>query len=508
MKKAASYARFSSDNQREESIEAQLFDNKKYATRNNIIIVKEYVDRALTGRTDNREAFQQMITDAKKGHFDTVIVHKVDRFARNRYDSAIYKHNLKKHGVKVVYSAQAIDDSPEGVLMEGMLESFAEYYSLNLAQEVMKGMKENAKQAKFNGGIPPLGYDVDENKNYIINKKEAYIVREIFDLYLKGHGYKTIANILNSKGYKNKLGKSFVFNSIPGILKNPKYVGIYEYNKTSREYGEDGKRNIKKYKDEKDIIRLENAIPSIMPMEVFNMAQEELERRAKGRGKSKSLRDYFLSGIMVCGKCGRKMTGHSQRRVKGGDPYFYYRCTGCSNSIRCEVIEKKILDELNKLMFSDLNNILDKIHKYVLESQEESPKELRYLETELKKTNDEIDNIVNLIVKGVGSLELGKKLEQLEDYRRMIQDRINIVEVEADVSESELREWLLNIKKDLDEGTNLKRIVSSFVREIRIYRETYEIDFFVKSPEKGVSCSSVVPSAPIDFTRLKQVFIK
>src|SRR5699024_9736064 len=149
MIRAASYARFSSDNQREESVEAQLADNKKYAIKNNIVIVKEYIDRALTGRTDNREDFQQIITDAKKDKFDVVIVHKVDRFARNRYDSAIHKHTLKKHGVKVMYSAQAIDDSPEGVLMEGMLESFAEYYSLNLAQEVMKGMKQNAKKAKF-----------------------------------------------------------------------------------------------------------------------------------------------------------------------------------------------------------------------------------------------------------------------------------------------------------------------------------------------------------------------
>jgi site-specific DNA recombinase len=166
MLKAAAYARFSSDRQREESVEAQLRDNKKYALKNNLSVVKEYVDRAETGRTtENREEFQRMIQDSKDGKFDVIIVHKVDKFARNRYESAIYKHNLKKHGVKVAYSAQAIDDSPEGVLMEGMLESFAEYYSLNLGVEVMKGLKENALKAQFNGGAPPLGYDVDENKH-------------------------------------------------------------------------------------------------------------------------------------------------------------------------------------------------------------------------------------------------------------------------------------------------------------------------------------------------------
>jgi len=493
--KAASYARFSSEHQREESVEAQLSDNRKYAARNDILIVKEYIDRAETGKTDNREDFQNMIHDAKNKNFNLIIVHKVDRFARNRYDSAMYKHTLKKHGVKVVYSTQAIDDSPEGVLMEGMLESFAEYYSLNLAVEVMKGMKVNASKALFNGGTPPLGYDIVD-KQYVINEKESYIVKEIFDLYLNGTGYKEIANILNSKGYKNKQGRKFVFNSIPGILKNEKYIGVYEFNKTSRKYGDDGKRNVKEYKPQSEVIRIENAIPNIITMEVFNMAQEDLKKRAKGRGKPKTVRDYFLSGLMVCNQCGRKMTGHSQRRVAGGDRYFYYRCTGCSTSIRCEVIEEEVLNELNNLIFSNIDDLLEKMHKYILETQEEAPGELKYLENELKKTNEEIGNIINLIVKGIGSLELGKKLEQLESYREIVQDRIKIVNVKVSVPEDELKKWLLNIKEDLDKRLNLKRIVPTFINEIRIGKETYEIDFFVRAPQDGASRLSVAPPAP------------
>lgn len=147
--------------------------------------------------------------------------------------------------------------------MEGILESFAEYYSLNLASEVMKGLKENVKKAKFNGGTPPLGYDIDKNKQYVINKKEARIVQEIFNLYLSGEGYTNIANHLNSKGYKNKRNENFVFNSIPGILKNEKYIGTYSFNKTTRKY-KDGKRNLNLYNSENDVIRIENALPSII----------------------------------------------------------------------------------------------------------------------------------------------------------------------------------------------------------------------------------------------------
>ena len=498
MLKAASYARFSSDRQREESVEAQLRDNKKYALKNNLSVVKEYVDRAETGRaTENREEFQRMIQDSKDGKFDVIIVHKVDRFARNRYESAIYKHNLKKHGVKVAYSAQAIDDSPEGVLMEGMLESFAEYYSLNLGVEVMKGLKENALKAQFNGGTPPLGYDVDENKHYIINEKESRIVDEIFRLYLAGSGYKEIARILNSKGYKNKFGKPFVYNSIPGILKNEKYMGIYTFNKTKRTYGDNGKRNIKVQNSENDIIRLENALPILIPKEVFRMTQEELTRRAGDRGKSKSVREYLLSGLVKCKKCSGRMNGYSQKRVKDGDRYFYYRCSSCSNSIRAEYLEQNVMEELNNLVFANLDDLMDKMHVYIENAEKEAPEELKYLNKELESTNKEIDNIVNMITKGVGSLELGKRLEGLEEYRESVEDRIRIVSVKAQVPEKELRAWLMGFKSDFDKGENLKQTLARFIDEVRVDKEEYEIDFFIRAPQDGASRLSVEPSAPL-----------
>ncbi len=155
--KAVIYARYSSDNQREESIEGQLRECKEYAQRNGILVLQSYIDRALSAKTDNRPEFQRMIRDSAKGLFDTVLVWKLDRFARNRYDSAHYKSQLRKNGVKVISATESIADGPEGIILESMLEGMAEYYSAELAQKVNRGMRENALKARSNGGTIPAG---------------------------------------------------------------------------------------------------------------------------------------------------------------------------------------------------------------------------------------------------------------------------------------------------------------------------------------------------------------
>lgn len=171
---AVIYARYSSNNQREESIDAQVRACREYAQAHGLNIVNVYADSAKTGTNDQREAFQQMLADSSKGMFSTVIIHKIDRFSRNRYDSAINKKLLQKNRCHLVSVLERLDDSPESIIMEGVLESFSEYYSKNLSREVKKGQKETALQCKHNGGIPPLGYDVDKDtRKYVINEKEA-----------------------------------------------------------------------------------------------------------------------------------------------------------------------------------------------------------------------------------------------------------------------------------------------------------------------------------------------
>lgn len=451
--KAAAYARYSSDMQREESIEAQLMDIRKYAERNNIFIVKEYIDEAKSGQTDLRESFQQMISDAKKKLFDVVLVHKVDRFARNRYDAAIYKSILRKYGIRLIYVAQPIDNTPEGELLEGILESFAEYYSKNLAHETLKGLKQNALKAHFNGGFPPLGYDIVDKK-YVINEKEAQIVREIFQLYLEGYGYKKIAEILNSKGYRNKKGQPFVFNSIGPILTNEKYAGIYTFNKTQRKYHE-GKRNIKQYKPEEEVIRIEGGVPAIISREVFEMVQKEIKRRAPERGKSQTVKEYLLSGLVFC-NCGHKMSGYSQKRSKEGKRYFYYRCTKCQNSINADDIENHVLDVIKNQIFSDVNGLIEKISAYMAKKELDIPDELKYLQNELKESEKQITNIVNMIANGIASIQLGKKLQELELYVEGIKERIAELQKPSNVSKDLIKAWLLELKEKFDKGESIK----------------------------------------------------
>lgn len=201
--KAVAYCRYSSDNQREESIEAQVRAIEEYAEKNNIEIIRIYADEAKSATTDDRPQFLQMIKDSEMNIFQAVIVHKLDRFARNRYDNAFYKRLLKKNGIRLISVLEPLDDSPESIILESVLEGMAEYYSRNLAREVMKGLKENAFQAKFNGGIAPLGYDIKDGY-YVINEKEAEAVKLIFKMYNDGYSYGCIIDELNLRGYKTK----------------------------------------------------------------------------------------------------------------------------------------------------------------------------------------------------------------------------------------------------------------------------------------------------------------
>jgi len=198
---AVIYARFSSNNQREESIDAQVRACKEYARVNNLQVVDIYPDVAKTGTDDNRPEFQRMIADAKTGKFTTLLVHKLDRFSRDKYHSAMYKRELRMCNVRIISITETMigNDSPESLILESVLEGMAQYYSANLAREVKKGQHETALKCQHVGGMPPLGYDVcPVTKRYLINEQEAEIVRIIFNKYADGVGYTQILGYLQS----------------------------------------------------------------------------------------------------------------------------------------------------------------------------------------------------------------------------------------------------------------------------------------------------------------------
>ena len=177
---AVIYARYSTESQREESIEGQIRECTEYAVRNGITLLGSYIDRALSARTADRPDFQRMIADSEKGLFDAVLVWKLDRFSRDRYDSAHYKHILKKNGVRVISAKENISDGPEGIILESMLEGYAEYYSAELSQKIQRGQHENAMKCKNNGGTIPFGYYVDKTTGGLtIDTVQAPVVWEI-----------------------------------------------------------------------------------------------------------------------------------------------------------------------------------------------------------------------------------------------------------------------------------------------------------------------------------------
>lgn len=231
---AVVYARFSSHRQGEQSIEGQVAEAERFAAEHGLTIIHVYADRAQTGRNDNREQFQLMLSDATKHKFDALIVWKTDRIGRNKEEIALNKYHLKKNGIKIYYVAEMIPDTPEGIILESVIEGMAAYYSEQLSQNVRRGMKASATKAQCTGGNIPLGYVVDKDKKFVIDEKTAPTVRLIYDMYAKGQTVSQIIKVLNEKGHRTSRGAQFTYNSLRTILKSEKYIGVYTYNNEVR----------------------------------------------------------------------------------------------------------------------------------------------------------------------------------------------------------------------------------------------------------------------------------
>lgn len=490
IKNAVLYARFSSDMQHETSIEAQQEAIYKFAEANGYRIVGEYIDRAKTGTSiAKRESFKQMLKDSSAKGFQYVIVHKLDRFARDRYDSAIAKHELKRNNVKVVSVLEHIDDTPESIILEALLEAMAEYYSKNLGREVMKGFKVRAGKCMHNGGQPPLGYDVDEvTKLLVINEKEAEAVRMIFDLYTSGYGYGHIIAELNAHGYKTKCNRDFGKNSIYSIIRNEKYAGYYVYNQW------DGKHNRHKRKSDDEVVKIKGGVPAIISEEQFAKAAELMAIHKRAPGSYTAKKTYLLSGLIRCGHCGRAMTGNARQNGKGYR-YSSYRCSRgrmdeCANK---EIVSRKLdefaLAQLEKHIFNEANipAIIAEVREKYEKRYDGRDKELTDLNNRLNGVRLQQNNIVNAVAGGQGSKLLMDRLAQLEADEQTLIQRIYELENPTDeviITDEALTEVILKIspfihKRDIKE---CKKIVRDFVEQVTVYNDRVEITMKI-SPE-------------------------
>lgn len=429
--KAALYARYSSDNQRSESITAQMRAMEEYCQRNNILVVARYTDEAKSGTNDRRESFQQMIEDSKKHEFDIVLVHKLDRFARDRYDSIVYQRILKKNGVTLYSVLENLDDSPESIILQSVLEGMNQYYSENLARETRKGLKENALQCKHTGGKPPYGFNVDkETKLLVINEEEAETVRLIFYMYARGYGYTSILKVLNEKGVFTRSGKNFRKENLYDMFTNPKYKGTYVYNRRSSKSAK-GTRNNHSYKDPSEMIVIEGGCPQIIDNDTFQAVAKRINEHKHFIGKEYGSRlSHLLTGKIFCGECGKSMSGNRRFSGRNKSEYITYRCLtlkkvcgnreinqGYIDAYVVHTIEENILNKKSlKKIKANIMNCLSKKDGPVTE----------YAKTEeaLIKNAKEIDNIANAIAEGHSSSIIISKLTDLEKEREVLLSKI------------------------------------------------------------------------------------
>jgi DNA invertase Pin-like site-specific DNA recombinase len=297
------YARYSSHSQTEQSIEGQLKVCREYAIKNDYTVIHEYIDRAISGKTDQRPEFLKMISDSSKKQFKYVLVYKSDRFSRDMFDSLKYEITLEKHGVKVLSATESFEDNPAGRMMKNVIRSYNAYYSDELASKIKRGMDLNAEKCLTTGGNVALGFKVDESKRFQIDEETAPIVQQIFEMYAKGENMAAITRFLNNMHVKTSRGNEYNKNSIRRILTNKRYIGFYTY------IGGD----------------IPNGVPRIISDEMFNKVKAMLEKNKKAPARSRAKAEYILTTKLFCGRCDSMMTGITGTS-QNGKKYYYYIC--------------------------------------------------------------------------------------------------------------------------------------------------------------------------------------
>ena len=464
MKAGVIYARYSSHNQREESIEGQLRECKRYAQREGIEVVGEYIDRAQSGKTDHRPQFQKMIKDAEKGRFSVVIVYKLDRFARNRYDSATYKAKLSRQGVKVVSAMEAVQDGPEGIILEAVLEGMAEYYSANLAQNIKRGMTENALKGMANGGGQCLGYCTGPDKKYQIDPAGADTVRLIFELYAQGNTYAAIIKQLNEQGRTTLRGKPFNKNSLGTILHNRRYIGEYVWG---------------------DIV-VPGGMPQIIDRDLWERVQIRLSSKERASARARGEYEYILSGKLFCGTCGEPMTGDSGTS-RNGTKYHYYTCSTkkhgekCSKkSVRAKALEDEVIRSTVQLILQDstLETIVDKVMEYQSKDTE-SAALLQEYHQQLKETQSAINGIMKAIEAGLYTDDMKSRMEELAATKSGLTSHIAQEEAnQKGVTREELLFFLRQYRQGDPNDPNYRRkLIRTFVNSIWLYDDKLVITY-------------------------------
>ena len=485
--KAVIYARYSSDSQREESIEGQLRECTEYAERNGITILRSYIDRALSARTADRPEFQNMIKDSEQKLFDVVLIWKLDRFSRDRYDSAHYKRILKKNGVKVVSVKENISDGPEGIILESMLEGYAEYYSAELSEKIQRGQKENALKCKNNGGNTPLGYVVGTDGVLAVDPLTAPLVTEIFTRYDSGESISEITASLNGRGLKTKKGKAFKIGGVSLILKNRKYIGEYQYGS----------------------VIIPKGIPAIIDDDLFDRVQRRMAFNKKAPAKAKATEEYLLTTKLFCGTCERLMAGESGTSSTKGVKHYYYKCAGAKRKLGCKKksVKKDFIERAAVIL--TVNRVLrdeeiSRIADSILALQNSEDATIPALKKQLADTERGIENMLNAIQQGVLTSSTKERLEALEKQR----DNLKIAVLQAELqkpkyTKEQIVRWIGQFKYgDVNSREYQKRIIDTFVNSLYLFDDRLVITYNFKGGTETITLKDVEAAYGSDLTQV------
>lgn len=469
---AVIYARFSSHNQQEQSIEGQIRVCSQFAERQGYNVVKIYADRAISGTTDNRPQFQQMIQDAAAKQFSYIIVWKLDRFSRDRYDSAIYKHKLRGYGVKVISATEGIGEGNEANLLEALLEAMAENYSKQLSQNVKRGMRETALKGNVTSGVAPFGYKIIDKK-FVPDEKTAPVLKYIYEQYAAGVPKTQIAEDLNQKGYRTSTGGKFNKGSFNSIICNPRHIGTYVC---------------------KDII-LENAIEPVVDKELFERCKKRLDHNKRLVNNPHTKVEYILTGKLFCGHCGTLMVG-DKAKSKTGKIYHYYTCNKKKKS-RCDkkrehkdFIEWYVCEQAVEYITQEgrLNYIAENVVKEY--NKRYSDIGIAETEKEIKRLNKRLDEITEMMIgaklKRVID-RLNKEAEQIDAELTEAENRLVSQKIlaKAKLKASDVKNYLAQFAKgDLMDMEFRKQVINTLINAVYLFDDKVIIYFNAKEAKQ------------------------
>ena len=402
------YGRYSSHNQKDISVEQQFEKGYELAAEYGIRIIDTYADRAVSGRTDKRRDFQRMMTDAAKGKFRYVIAWKSNRMGRNMLEALINEARLQDMGVRVLYVEEDFDDTAAGRFAARSMMNVNQFYSENMAEDIKRGLYDNAANCMVANGHLPYGYKADETLHYVIDEPKAAVIREIFTRVAAGEPFVDIMNSLNARGIKTSYNRPWGRSSFQKILSNERYRGIYIYGD----------------------VRKEDGIPRIISDELFFKVQEVITTKKNPQGRHRVNGDYLLTGKLFCGKCKSPMVGISGTG-RSGKLHYYYVCqkhrtekTCDKKNVRRDEIELQVAQAIKDYALKDdvIEWIADSTVAY--NERKEAESKVGILEDQLAGTERGIKNIMSAIEQGIITETTKSRLVELESERATIKAKI------------------------------------------------------------------------------------